>query len=46
MAPSSAGQLVTVTWMCAGAPLGPNTHPNDDGYRAIAAAIEADVDRS
>lgn len=44
--PRNVARTCALTWMCAGAPLGPNTHPNDDGYRAIAAAIEADVDRS
>jgi len=30
-----------LTWMCAAAPFGPNIHPNDDGYAAIARAVEA-----
>lgn len=30
-----------LTWMCAAAPLGPNIHPNDQGYAAIASAVEA-----
>jgi len=30
-----------LTWMCASAPYGPNVHPNDAGYLAIANAIEA-----
>jgi lysophospholipase L1-like esterase len=44
--PRDVAQTCTLTWMCAAAPLGPNTHPNDDGYRAIAAAIEAVLDRT
>jgi lysophospholipase L1-like esterase len=46
MVPHNVAQTCTLTWMCAAAPLGPNTHPNADGYRAIAAAIEAALDRS
>jgi lysophospholipase L1-like esterase len=36
------GSLVAceLTWMCAPAPYGPNVHPNDAGYLAIADAIE------
>jgi lysophospholipase L1-like esterase len=30
-----------LTWMCAPKPFGPNIHPNDAGYRAIALAIVA-----
>jgi hypothetical protein len=30
-----------LTWMCASKPYGPNIHPNDAGYLAIANAIEA-----
>lgn len=30
-----------LTWMCAPKPYGPNIHPNDAGYRAIAGAILA-----
>jgi lysophospholipase L1-like esterase len=33
--------LCELTWMCALAPYGPNIHPNDAGYLAIAGAIEA-----
>lgn len=29
-----------LTWMCQPAPMGPNIHPNDAGYAAIAGAIE------
>jgi len=31
----------TLTWMCAPKPFGPNIHPNDAGYLAIAKAIAA-----
>jgi lysophospholipase L1-like esterase len=44
--PRNVAQTCRLTWMCAAAPLGPNTHPNDEGYRAIAAAIRAALDRS
>lgn len=30
-----------LTWMCSVAPYGPNLHPNDAGYLAIAGAVEA-----
>jgi hypothetical protein len=30
-----------LTWMCAPKPFGPNIHPNDSGYLAIANAIAA-----
>jgi lysophospholipase L1-like esterase len=44
--PRDVAQTCSLTWMCALAPLGPNTHPNGDGYRAIAAAIETALDRT
>jgi lysophospholipase L1-like esterase len=44
--PHNVAQTCTLTWMCAAAPLGPNTHPNVDGYHAIAAAIEAALDQT
>jgi lysophospholipase L1-like esterase len=34
-------EVCQLTWMCALAPYGPNLHPNDAGYLAIAGAIEA-----
>ncbi len=37
--PSDVGRTCALTWMCASAPLGHNIHPNDEGYRKIAAAI-------
>jgi lysophospholipase L1-like esterase len=32
-----------LTWMCAPKPFGPNVHPNDAGYLAIASAIESQL---
>jgi lysophospholipase L1-like esterase len=41
--PANVARVCSLTWMCAAAPFGPNTHPNDDGYRiesnALAAAL-------
>jgi lysophospholipase L1-like esterase len=34
-----ATRTCELTWMCVAPPYGPNFHPNDDGYRAIAEAI-------
>lgn len=34
-------QICALTWMCHGAPTGPNLHPNDKGYQVIADAIAA-----
>jgi len=36
-----AEHTCALTWMCAAVPFGPNIHPNDQGYEAIALAIEA-----
>jgi hypothetical protein len=38
--PENVANTCALTWMCQPAPLGPNIHPNDAGYAAIAAAIE------
>ena len=38
---AAARRACQVTWMCAAAPFGPNIHPNDAGYEAIAGAVEA-----
>ena len=39
--PLSVAQACRMTWMCRQRPLLANMHPNDFGYRAIAAAISA-----
>ncbi len=39
--PRNVAQACALTWVCAPSPLGPNRHPNDAGYRAIAGAITA-----
>jgi lysophospholipase L1-like esterase len=41
--PTDVARVCAMTWMCAAPPLGPNQHPNDAGYRAIAAALAATV---
>jgi hypothetical protein len=38
--PENVANTCALTWMCLPAPLGPNIHPNDAGYAAIATAIE------
>lgn len=38
--PENVAEVCLLTWMCETAPLGPNIHPNDAGYQAIATAIE------
>ena len=37
--PADVARVCSWTWMCAPAPLGPNLHPNDAGYRVIAGAL-------
>jgi lysophospholipase L1-like esterase len=39
--PDNVAQVCALTWMCQPAPYGPNMHPNDAGYAAIALAIES-----
>jgi hypothetical protein len=39
--PTDVARACSLTWMCAAAPLGPNSHPNDAGYRVVANAIAA-----
>jgi hypothetical protein len=39
--PEDVARTCTLTWMCTPAPLGPNPHPDDEGYRAISQAIGA-----
>ena len=38
--PENVANACALTWMCQPAPMGPNIHPNDAGYVAIATAIE------
>jgi len=38
--PENVARVCSLTWMCTSPPLGPNSHPNDAGYRAISLAIE------
>jgi lysophospholipase L1-like esterase len=38
--PQNVASACTLTWMCAKPPWGPDDHPNNAGYRAIAVAIE------
>jgi lysophospholipase L1-like esterase len=37
--PTNVARVCALTWMCTGPPLGPNTHPNDDGYRVESNAL-------
>jgi hypothetical protein len=39
--PQNVASACTLTWMCTPPPWGPDDHPNNDGYRAIAEAIVA-----
>lgn len=39
--PQNVASVCTLTWMCTPPPWGPDDHPNNDGYRAIADAIVA-----
>ncbi len=39
--PTDVARVCALTWMCAAPPLGPNTHPNDDGYRVLSGALAA-----
>jgi lysophospholipase L1-like esterase len=41
--PTDVARVCAMTWMCTAPPMGPNQHPNDTGYRAIAAAVAATV---
>ncbi len=38
--PQNVESACTLTWMCSAPPWGPDDHPNNAGYRAIATAIE------
>jgi lysophospholipase L1-like esterase len=39
--PTNVARVCALTWMCAAPPLGPNSHPNDTGYRVVSNAIAA-----
>ena len=37
--PTNVARVCALTWMCVAPPLGPNTHPNDHGYRMVGNTI-------
>jgi hypothetical protein len=39
--PTNVARVCSLTWMCEGPPLGPNTHPNENGYRVESNALYA-----
>ncbi len=39
--PTDVARVCALTWMCVAPPLGPNSHPNDKGYRMVSNAIAA-----
>ena len=39
--PTDVARVCALTWMCVAPPLGPNSHPNDKGYRMVSDAIAA-----
>lgn len=41
--PTNVARVCALTWMCTAPPLGPNTHPNDEGYRVESDALAAKV---
>jgi lysophospholipase L1-like esterase len=43
--PENVEDTCEETWMCYGAPFGPDDHPNDAGYALIAQAIFAALPR-
>ena len=44
--PRNVERTCKLTWECAPGPLGPNRHPNEDGYEVIADAISAVLTKS
>lgn len=46
LVPQNLARVCDLTWECASPPFGPNTHPNDAGYRAISDAISDALSRS
>jgi lysophospholipase L1-like esterase len=43
MVAENVANTCELTWMCEAPPFGPNLHPNDAGYAAIAVAIESQL---
>jgi lysophospholipase L1-like esterase len=43
MVATNVANTCLMTWMCQPAPYGPNLHPNNAGYLAIANAIAAKI---
>jgi lysophospholipase L1-like esterase len=41
--PLNVARICQWTWMCAPAPIGPNSHPNNEGYQVIAGAFAAEL---
>jgi lysophospholipase L1-like esterase len=41
--PDNLAEVCLLTWMCPPTPYGPNMHPNDAGYEAIADSIAAQL---
>lgn len=41
--PENVAEVCLLTWMCQPTPLGPNIHPNDAGYEAIATVIAGEL---
>jgi lysophospholipase L1-like esterase len=41
--PLNVARICAWTWICAPAPLGPDNHPNVDGYAVIARAFAAEL---
>jgi len=37
--PTDVARTCSLTWMCTARPLGPNSHPNDDGYSVVSRAL-------
>ena len=37
--PTNVARVCALTWMCVAPPFGPNSHPNDKGYRMESNAI-------
>lgn len=44
--PKNVEETCELTWMCYGAPFGPDDHPNEAGYALIAQAIAAELPAS